>query len=180
MRVRKKRRPRAPITPDLLLQLARIAEDAHTAFFARRPRNVYRERFIAAALCQGAALHYLGLGTGVNDFDLHLFYRQHPIQPQVARRKRTERLTWRGFGSRRVDILRTVLPARGLPTNRDDLISVIRTYLRRRPTETAARLAEKPVIGLFPATVFGKVIWPDISSVDLASRKVRGSQAERG
>ncbi|MGH7428969.1 MAG: hypothetical protein ACREJ4_11540, partial [Candidatus Methylomirabilaceae bacterium] len=77
MRGRRQRRARALITLDLLRQLARIAEDAQRAFFARRPTNVYRDRFIAAALCQGAALHYLGLGTGVKDFDIHLFYKQH-------------------------------------------------------------------------------------------------------
>lgn len=168
MRGKRQRRARAPITPDLLRQLALIAEEAQRAFFARRPRNVYRDRFIAAALCQGAALHYLSLGTGVKDFDLHLFYRQHPSQLQVARRRRTAQLTARGFGSRRVHILRTVLPMRVLPAGRSDPIAIIRIFLKAHPTQTSVKLAEKPVIGLLPASIFGKIIWPDLTSRDPA------------
>ena len=38
------------------------------------------------ALCQGAALHYLDSSTGINDFDVYTFYRQHPHKHWRARR----------------------------------------------------------------------------------------------
>ncbi|MCW5980070.1 MAG: hypothetical protein KIT09_18450 [Bryobacteraceae bacterium] len=51
--------------------LAKIAATEEGAFFARNRRlaQPYRDRLLAIALCQGAALQYLGGGHGVNDFD---------------------------------------------------------------------------------------------------------------
>ena len=153
-------RSRSHITADLLRSLAAVAAQAHEDFFVRRPRNVYRRRFIAAALCQGAALHYIGLGTGVKDLDIHLFYLQHHRQKQVARARKVRWIKAKGFGSRRVDILRTVVPPRALSRQSQNPIKVLREYLSARPTNTGRRLAEKPVIGLIPRRIFGRVIWP--------------------
>ncbi|MEX1015053.1 MAG: hypothetical protein WDZ80_07920, partial [Candidatus Paceibacterota bacterium] len=69
-----------PITEIELRDLAELAQEEIEAFFIRNPhlKSPYQERFVAAALCQGSALHYIGGGYGVGDFDIHFFYRQNP------------------------------------------------------------------------------------------------------
>lgn len=64
------------------------AEEA--AFFERNPHLVrpYRDRLIAVALCQGAALQYVRRGYGVNDFDVNVFDSQNPQKPKLARAKK--------------------------------------------------------------------------------------------
>ncbi|HET8580750.1 MAG TPA: hypothetical protein VFL31_07105 [Nitrospiraceae bacterium] len=156
-------RSRARITSDHLRVLAQIAKQERDDFFKRNPGQspFYQRRFIAAALCQGAALHYLGLGTGVKDFDVHLFYEQHPVRRQMARAVRRLPRQIDRFGKRQVDIIRTVIPRRITRNNRGG-IAVIRAFLVDKPTQNAKHLAQKPVIGLLPKAILARVVWPDL------------------
>jgi hypothetical protein len=149
------------ITLEHLKLLARIAERERHTFFGRNPRaRIYQNRFIAAALCQGAALHYLGLGTGVKDFDIHLFHVQHPARRQIARRVRRVRSTVPGFGKRMVDIIWTVIPEKLANRGGADPSRTIREFLKARPTENARYLARKPVVGLLLERILGRILWP--------------------
>ena len=67
-----------------LVELVHIEEKA---FFKRNPHLIkpYRNRLLAVALCQGAALQRIGCGKGVKDFDVHFFYAQNPDKPLLSR-----------------------------------------------------------------------------------------------
>jgi len=144
-----------------LRALAEIAEKERNDFFTRNPRQIafYKNRFLAAALCQGAALHYLGLGNGVKDFDIHFFYEQHPVRKQMARAVRSVIIDVPDHGRRQVDFIRTVVPPRFVAEGKDNVSVVIRKFLEGRPTQNARRLANKAVIGLIPEASFAMVIW---------------------
>lgn len=90
------------LTREHLRLLAELARDEHEAFFERNPHQapLYRDRLMAAALCQGAALHYLDDETGVKDLDLHLFYAQHPEHRRLSRTVYSRRVHIAGFGTR--------------------------------------------------------------------------------
>lgn len=155
-------RSREPITPIVLKLLAGIAETERKAFFRRNPAgaDAYKGRFVASALCQGAALHYIGLGTGVKDFDIHFFYLQHPQRHQIARRVRRVQRLVPGFGLRPIDLIWTVIPLRILPDRSPGPKETVREFLRRRPTTNARFLAMKAVVGLVPDYLLGSIIWP--------------------
>ena len=78
------------ITPDDLRRLAHIAAADRAEFFGRHQAwaKLYESRFIAAALCQGAALHYLYRKVGVQDFDVYSFYAAHPKRHWYAKRNK--------------------------------------------------------------------------------------------
>jgi hypothetical protein len=70
-----------------LSSLVTAAEQEEEGFFQRNPHliELYRSRLIAVALCQGAALQYIGRGYGVIDFDVHFFYAQNATKPRLSR-----------------------------------------------------------------------------------------------
>ena len=78
----------APITPDDLTRLARIAQQDREDFFERKPTyRVLADRLITVALCQGAALHFLDGWIGIKDFDVWSFYAEHPEVMYPPRRR---------------------------------------------------------------------------------------------
>lgn len=144
-----------------LRALASLASLEEARFFQRNPHLIapYRNRLVAVALCQGAALQYLGRGYGVADFDVHLFYDQNPAKPRLSRTVKSTHTTVGSFQDVRVDFVRTVIPklsATSIPTER------IRHFLTSRPTPNAAKLATKAVVGLLPEHLFGVAIWPAV------------------
>jgi len=144
-----------------------MAQVEQLAFFARNPSKArpYANRFIAAALCQGAALHFLDGKCGVKDFDIHLFYIQHPRYRQLSRTVKSFPEKVPDFGVRRLDFIRSVVPARIVDANKPNVTNILRRFLGERPTSNSKYLAEKAVVGLLPERIFGKVIWP-IDDVD--------------
>ena len=56
-----------------LARLAALARTDRAEYFAthRDWAEMYVDRFLGAALCQGAALHYLDPTSGINDFDVY-------------------------------------------------------------------------------------------------------------
>ena len=103
-----------PVTTLELRDLARLAREEENAFFARNPHLVasYRDRFVAADLCQGAALQFVGRGYGVADFDIHFFYRQNPAKPRLSRAVKRLTANVGDFDRAPIDFVRTVMPAR--------------------------------------------------------------------
>src|SRR3546814_21086768 len=61
------------------------------------------------------------------------------------------------FVGRKVDHIGRALP----DTDYSDPVAVLRRYLRGGATESARRLAEKAVILIEPASLFGTVVWSD-------------------
>lgn len=151
-----------PITEEVLRILASLAASEQQDFFERNPSTVpfYRNSFLIAALCQGAALHFLGEGNGVKDFDIHLFYRQHPQKRQLSRAVYSRHRDFPVFGRRRVDFIRTVIPEAIAGGAHGSVIELIRAFLQHRPTANAYHLSKKAVVGLFPDSIIGTIIWP--------------------
>jgi hypothetical protein len=55
-----------PVESGEITALARLARSEEEAFFQRNPHAAehYRDRLVAVALCQGAAMQFLGRGYG--------------------------------------------------------------------------------------------------------------------
>jgi hypothetical protein len=143
-----------------LESLVMLAEAEEKRFFSDNPhlKRPYRKRLIAAALCQGAALQYLGRGYGVNDFDVHFFYSQNPQKLRLTRAVKRIRATVGSFKDIPVDFIRTVIPARMCSPGQDG-VELLRAFLGKTPTDNARYLAKKAVIGLLPRKLLGRTIW---------------------
>src|SRR4051794_34118081 len=113
------------VTSRHLTRLARIAASDRAARFARKPRwQVYENRIICVALCQGAALHYVDGKNGVKDFDVWTFYAEHIEGPFPYRwtttadfgesrfGRRESEPDGRQYKGRRVDLIGRSLPER--------------------------------------------------------------------
>lgn len=160
------RRSLQPITKSDLRRLTRIALLDLEALFARNPSlRIYRNRLIAIALCQGAALHYINRENGVKDFDVWCFFRSHPTRPFPYRRikqvdfgnpKFGKSSGWSRFVGRRVDLLGRSLPARSvdLPTE------ALQRYLSAGRTTSTRALASKAMVLMYPESEIGRVAWP--------------------
>lgn len=157
----------AKITIDDLWRLRRLAEEDREDLFNRKRDTgaLYRRRYFATALCQGAALHYLDGTTGVKDFDVWSFYTEAPERPFPYRRRGKWDLGDPKFGvspgfedfmGRRVDMLRRSL----VGADPSDPVWSIVSYLSTGATSFARLLAEKSVILLDPPEHLGRIIWP--------------------
>jgi len=69
-------RSQEKITKSDLRKLLRLTEKNILAFFERNPiyKKAYKNKQVLAALCQGAALHYIDKENGVKDFDVWFFF----------------------------------------------------------------------------------------------------------
>lgn len=156
-----KRYVQRPVGRSELHALKALAKAEEAAFFERNPHLVqpYRDRLIAVALCQGAALQYLRRGYGVNDFDVHFFYSQNPRKPKLTRAKKRTLADVGRFENMPVDFLRTVVPARVKVSRPAGRLAILHAFLQQTPTPNARHLAEKAVVGLMPKEMFGVIIW---------------------
>lgn len=148
-----------PLTREHLTRLVDIAARDRDALFRRKPHlQVYRDRILSVALCQGGALHYLDGKNGVKDLDVWTLYAAHPDCGYPHRRTGeadfgpSELEGWSG----RVDILGRSLP---VPVGGDPA-PIWQKYLRERRTTTAYFLSLKAVVLLEPADRRGEVVWP--------------------
>jgi len=148
-----------------LRRLALIARKDQVDFFMNYPKwaNLYSGREICIALCQGAALHYIDRCTGINDFDVYVFYRRNPRKNLYPKRIKSYDFGDAKFGQsqdqpnfvgRRVDCLVRSIDA----IENEDVEISIQRYLIDGKTKTARLLAAKAVLLLEPNC--GKVIWP--------------------
>jgi len=153
-----------PVGRTELRALREIASEEEVAFFRRNPHleALYRRRLLLIALCQGAALQFLGRGYGVNDFDIHFFYAQHPDKPRLSRAVKRTHARVGAFANAPIDFVRTVVPKTGVAVASPSPVDQIRAFLAKRPTANAAHLAEKAVVGLHPRDLFGVVVWPAV------------------
>ena len=151
-----------PVGRPELKALAELGQIEERAFFERNPHLVepYRQHLLALALCQGAALQFLGRGYGVNDFDLHFFYAQNSAKPRLSR---AVGRIWRSvgrFSNAPVDFVRTVVPGAQSTDDVEMVVRQLRRFLEQRRTANATHLATKAVIGLWPDALYGRTIWP--------------------
>lgn len=154
-----------PVTRLELESLLALATAEEADFFTRRNPHLiepYRDRLLCFALCQGAALQFLGRGYGVGDFDIHFFYAQNPAKPRLCRKPKHAVSDVGGFNSIPMDYLRTVVPGATPTTQLESIVVQLQSFLRRRPTSNAFHLSQKAVVGLFPPGLFGRELWPPL------------------
>lgn len=154
------------ITRADLKRLNAIAAGDRAQFFATHPdwSALYEKRFLAAALCQGAALHFVEGRVGVHDFDVYSFYEEDPARRWYAKRNKHMDFGLPKFGQspkhadlvgRRVDLL-----GRGIEYRAgEDPTDAIRRWLRTGRTKSARLLARKAVVLLDPAERLGEIVW---------------------
>jgi hypothetical protein len=154
-----------------LKRLLRIARLEREDFFSRHKEYaiLYRKRVLCAALCQGAALHFINGGTGVRDFDVWTFYAEHPEASfphwhseryDFGASRKFGRLpdAPESFRGRPVDLAGRSIGASPV----DDPIEALQHYLRRGSTPVARRLAGKAVVLIEPEPLAGYVVWPTL------------------
>lgn len=165
-------RSNSKINLEDLRYLASLARRWLASFFSNKPtlQSSFGNTVIAITLCQGAAMHYVDGTTGIKDFDVYFFFGQYDRRlinrmpnsveygmPKFGVHPIDHR---RGYRSRRVDLLRRSIDIDivRLEMGRPD--ACVLAYLERGRTRTARELAQKAVVGLWPKTMLGKVIWP--------------------
>ena len=154
------------ITKSDLKKLLSLAKSDVEDFFERKPeyRKLYRGKEVLIALCQGAALHYVDGVNGVKDFDVWFFYPKYSKQLPYRRRGTVDFGSSKfgsfpkdvGFRGRRID----VLMRSDSDFSKGSASVRLERYLSNAKTSTAKHLARKAVVGLYPESVFGKVLWP--------------------
>lgn len=163
------------ITRADLRRLSMLAHADFDTFFRRHERwRRYSDRLILICLCQGAARHYVEPNRvvtsdregGVNDFDVWGFFRDRPNdRPFPPRRHGFQDFGPSKFGrnpndkprftGRRVDVL-----GRSISMLRSETpIQSVQRYLREGRTESSRRLAERPVVVVWPSEDCGRIIW---------------------
>ena len=153
------------ITKSDLRKLLSLAKADVDDFFSRKPEyQKYVGKEVLVALCQGAALHYIDGENGVKDFDVWFFYPRLSKQLPYRRRgtvdfgpsKFGRFPTDTGFRGRRIDVLMRSESSFSSKCPNTGLVQ----YLSGAKTSTAKHLSQKAVVGLYPESVFGKVLWP--------------------
>lgn len=160
-------RSKERITKADLRKLLRLSEQDILSFFERCPQysKQYKNKQVLVALCQGAALHYIDRKNGVKDFDVWFFYPQkHLTLPyrrtgsvDYGKSKFGKRKSVARYEGRSID----VLMRSDANFNEGSPESCLRSYLSNAKTKTAKLLGQKAVIGLYPASLFGDVLWPE-------------------
>ena len=153
-----------PVTVRELESLLALAIGDEERFFREHDNCVvpYRNRLLCIALCQGAALQFLGQGYGVADFDVHFFYAKNPDKPRLSRAVKRTIADVGGFAAIPVDYVRTVVPGATLTGDTRSTVEQLQAFLQQRPTANAFHLAQKAVVGLSPSPLFGRVLWPPL------------------
>lgn len=150
-----------PIDAADLERLADIAAADRRRFFRKRPE--YADRYLCAALCQGAGQHCADLArghpqpNGVKDLDVWSFFAAIPgTRFPAARRLTCTDFGPSKFGPRRVDLLLRALPV----TVDHDPVAAIRAWLREGRTASARALAAKGVVMADPSSLMTRIVWP--------------------
>ncbi len=112
----------------------------------------------AVALCQGAAMHYLGKPNikggkkykGVKDFDIWCFYKKNDIRFRFSRSRLIDEYCSKEFGERKVDILMRAIDYTSNP------IHSIQNWLKTSGNQSPRYLSQKAVILICPEI---KPIW---------------------
>ena len=150
-----------------LRRLAKIAQDDLIELFYRKPDlgEIYRNRIICIALCQGAALHYIDGKNGVKDFDVWTFFREHKSRPfpyrrNVARDFGTLRFGLspdaKDFKGKRVDLIGRAIPYK----SNENPIQTVQKYLAKSKNKTPKLLSQKAIVIIEPEEFLGTVAWP--------------------
>ena len=160
-----------PISKDDLNKLLNLAFEEHEAFFKRKPKYepFYKNNLLAIILGQGAALHYLDNKYGVKDFDIYLFYKEHPQKNMQIRRTKKGESNLEKFGNPKIDFIKKVVKTKYIEGNEGDTKKIITRLLNESRASIVKYLTiqakkcknrkRNVVVGLHPESIFGKILW---------------------
>ncbi|MFI5013210.1 MAG: hypothetical protein ACHQAY_12775 [Hyphomicrobiales bacterium] len=149
-----------------LKRLQRLALGYFNDLFDRKPEGTGRLRNHLAMLClvQGAAEHYVRGLRGVRDFDILAIFREVPDLAYPARLLLSVDYGPSKFGSdpdepwltgRKVDLVGRSIEIRLSETP----VESVQRYLAAGRTESSRLWAQRPLVALWPTTLFPKVVW---------------------
>jgi hypothetical protein len=153
-----------------LRRLSRLARTDRDEFFERHPEwgESYRDRVLCVALCDQAALHFIGGRAGLRDFQVWTFYLEHPDGPFPHQVTGLADFGPSQFG-RPPDAAETFkgrqvhLYSRSLPCQPGaEPVAVLQDFLRAGETRSARTLREGAVVLLEPEVMLGFVAWPSL------------------
>lgn len=147
-----------PLTKSDLQKLKELALLEHEEFFKRNPhlKGIYYDSLIGICLCQGAASHYLNPKIGIKDFDIWHFYEE---AENIVFPYRAHKRIIKGCRGIPIDFLKRAIPKSTCNSYPGNPEQIIMKYLRERNTKSKRLLLKKAIIGLYPESIFGKVIW---------------------
>lgn len=152
-----------------LRRLARIADEERDDLFARRPdlRLLYRRRLLCTVLHGQSALHYCNGTSGVERFDVCLFFAAHAEAPfprhWSAYRDFGKSIFGCGEADRGYAGRRILFTGRSLACRPgDDPVAALQAYLRAGRSPTARRIRDGAVVLIAPPHYLGYVAWPTL------------------
>lgn len=158
-----------PITRNDLRRLARIADEEREDLFARRRdwRLLYGRRLLCTALSGRSAMHYCNGTSGVEQFDVCLFFAAHAEATFPHRWVSLRDFGDSKFGRAEADgayagrrIRITGRSIRSRPA--DNPVAALQAYLRGGRTPTARQLKEEALVLIAPVHYLGYVVWPTL------------------
>lgn len=170
------------ITRTNLRKLAKFANKGLQGMFSPGTATARRykgQKPLLTCLCQGAAEHYVRPGYGVKDFDVWIFFTEHPKGPLYPRYTRyreikqdfgpskfgRRRKDCERFQGRRIDILGRSIPCSPLPKQNRvrHAKNRVRQWIEEGKTCTAKLLAQRPIIIISEAgDECGMFVWDPI------------------
>jgi len=157
------------ITRTDLRRLARIANEEREEFFARRPdwKLLYRRRLLCTVLTGRSALHYYNGSSGVEEFDVCLFFAAHAEAAFPYRW-----VSYRDFGKSKFGRAasdgsyagrRICLTGRSIECRPgDDPVLGLQQYLRGGRTPKARQLRDGAAVLIGPEHYLGYIAWPTL------------------
>jgi len=142
-----------------LEQLKELGLREHKEFFKRNPhlKVAYYNSLVGIFLCQGGASYYLNYpNSSLKDFDIWHFYIESGSLNFPYRAHKTLKNSYKG---KNIDFLKRAIPGHMCNSFPKDPAQIVMRCLCERDTKTKKLLLQKPIIGVFPEDIFGKVIW---------------------
>ena len=152
-----------------LRRLARIANEEREDLFARRPdlRLLYERRLLFTTLMGQGALHFLNGTSGIEQFELCLFFAAHAEAAFPH-----HWLSYRDFGKSKFGRMeaetnyagrRICIIGRSIKKQpREDAVAALQRYLRAGRTPTARWLRDGALVLISPERYLGYVAWPTL------------------
>lgn len=147
------------LTPNDLEELKKLAVKEHVEFFNRNPhlKSPFFNALIGICIYQYAASGCIYPELGVKAFDIWHFYRENG---SINFPNRVHRINEDGYNGKRIDYLK-----RGIPRYICDLSPgqpgrIISNYVQEQK-EYKIKSQEKEIFGLWPESIFGKLLSSD-------------------
>jgi len=143
------------VTEVALEQLMVAGLEENQRFFrTNSPVQEYRDRLVAICLCGEGARHFLDGRSGLDRFDVWLFYRAIEGKPLPEGPEGRRDFEYEPFQNMTVAFRRRAIP--GDFFSLDDIVMVVSDYILG--LEKEGRGICEPFVGLYPDDIFGRTV----------------------